>query len=259
MSLSGRVDTLENQVTFITQDLLQKIDLVASNSQSVTWNQQLDSIETSLLTMTAQLQTLQSLYTNLYLTVRTNYNEFTGHTGAIDTDTTALAETVATLDPEYAAMYQTGATIYDITGAYIGSFIGSVGATGACSKGVDIQLFESIGGPGSFNPPQDQFVVNQSGVYRFSTTFSIQALSVSPGNVALIDAAFATGNASGVVLGTDFQFELSSQGEDIHSVPINMLMNLNSGDNVMLVGKSNTECSLQILTSLMSIEKVSET
>lgn len=82
MTLSGRVDTLENQVTFITQDLIQKIDLVTSADRSVNWNQQLNSIDDTINTLTAQLQTLQTLYTNLYMSVQSNYYEFTGHRDA---------------------------------------------------------------------------------------------------------------------------------------------------------------------------------
>jgi len=80
-ALSGRVEALENQMSFMVQDLLQKIDLVASSTQSVNWNQQFDIIEADVNTMKSQLQTLQSLYTNLYITVRNNFATFTGHTG----------------------------------------------------------------------------------------------------------------------------------------------------------------------------------
>ncbi len=79
--LSGRVDTLETQVSFVVQDLLQKIDLVSHSAQAVQWNQQLDSIEDNIVTIKNQLQTLQSLYTNLYITTQNNYRTFTGHTG----------------------------------------------------------------------------------------------------------------------------------------------------------------------------------
>lgn len=81
MTLSGRVDNLEQQVTFLVQDLLQKIDIVSSSVQAVQWNQQLDSIEADVITIKNQLQTLQSLYTNLYITTQNNYRAFTGHTG----------------------------------------------------------------------------------------------------------------------------------------------------------------------------------
>jgi hypothetical protein len=79
--LSGRVTTLENQMSFVAQDLLQRIDLVAASSQAVSWNQQFDLIDRNLTTIKNQLQTLQSLYTNLFITVQNHYNTFTGHTG----------------------------------------------------------------------------------------------------------------------------------------------------------------------------------
>jgi hypothetical protein len=82
MTLSGRVDTLENQVTFITQDLIQKIDVATSATSSTAWNQQMDSFEDTVNVLSAQLHTLQSLYTNLYMSVQTNYYAFTGYTGA---------------------------------------------------------------------------------------------------------------------------------------------------------------------------------
>lgn len=257
MSLSGRVDTLENQVTYITQDLLQKIDLSTSSTRATQWNQQLDTVENSVDVLTTQLRTLQSLYTNLYLTVRDNYAVLTGHTGSTDTDLQALSETVATLDPEYAAMYQTGATQYDITAPLVNTFLGSVGATGSVNKGIDIQLYGSIG---ANDPPQDQFIVNQDGVYRFTTTFAMKADVIPGGNTTTIDSAIATGTASGIVPGSDFQFDLTDTANATsRTVAITKMMNLVSGQNVMLVGKADRECTLSIQTSLMNLEKVSET
>jgi hypothetical protein len=81
MTLTGRVDTLENQVTLITQDLLQKIDLTTSSNRANIWNQEISAIEVKLDTLTSQMQTLQSLYTNLYLTVNSNNDTFIAHTG----------------------------------------------------------------------------------------------------------------------------------------------------------------------------------
>jgi len=79
--LSGRVDTLENQITFITQDLLAKIDRTSASDQHIQWNQQLDLIDTTVTNLKQQVSVLQSLYTNLYKTVRDNQSAFTGHTG----------------------------------------------------------------------------------------------------------------------------------------------------------------------------------
>lgn len=80
--LSGRVETLENQFTYLTQDLLQKIDLVSSSLQQTQWNQQFDTIDEYISTLRTQVSTLQSLYINLYKTVRDNYILFTGYTGS---------------------------------------------------------------------------------------------------------------------------------------------------------------------------------
>jgi len=80
-TLSGRVDTLENQMTYLTQDLLQKIDLVTSSVQSVTWNQQYEELSTTIVSMRESLRSLQSLYVNLSISVSRNFNLFTGHTG----------------------------------------------------------------------------------------------------------------------------------------------------------------------------------
>lgn len=81
MTLTGRVETLENQVTFITQDLIQKIGLDVSDIRSTNWEQQLNTIEDTVNVLSAQLHTLQTLYTNLYMSVQTNYYAFTGHVG----------------------------------------------------------------------------------------------------------------------------------------------------------------------------------
>lgn len=72
--LSGRVTTIENQVTFIAQDLLQRIDLIAAGNQTNIWNQQFDLVDTNISTMKSQLQTLQSLYTNLYIRLQSSLN-----------------------------------------------------------------------------------------------------------------------------------------------------------------------------------------
>ncbi|MHA2064062.1 MAG: hypothetical protein ACXABY_06745 [Candidatus Thorarchaeota archaeon] len=79
--LSGRVDTLENQMTFVNQDLLQRPDFVAYQNFQNVWNQELSAISDTLDTLTAQLNTLQSLYVNLNATVSSNFTSFTGYTG----------------------------------------------------------------------------------------------------------------------------------------------------------------------------------
>jgi len=79
--LSGRVSDLENQVTYFTQDLLQKIDIISSSQQSSVWNQNYDTLYTAVTEMQASLRTLQTLYVNLTYTVSRNLSLFTGHTG----------------------------------------------------------------------------------------------------------------------------------------------------------------------------------
>lgn len=80
--LSGRVSSLESQVTRLTQDMLQKLDLVGASNLSLVWNQQFDLIDTNITNIKEQIATLQSLYSNLYLTVQTHYGVLTGHTGS---------------------------------------------------------------------------------------------------------------------------------------------------------------------------------
>lgn len=80
-TLSGRVDALENQLTYFTQDLLSKIDLVTASQQTSTWNQNYDLVYNKITEMEVLLKNLQSLYANLNYTVSRNYTYFTGHTG----------------------------------------------------------------------------------------------------------------------------------------------------------------------------------
>lgn len=80
-SVSGRVDVLETNVSYLTQDNLRKISTETLSEYSIVWNQQLTAIENSVLTVQNQLKTLQTLYTNLYMTVQSNQAAFTGHTG----------------------------------------------------------------------------------------------------------------------------------------------------------------------------------
>lgn len=80
--LSGRVDSLESRYTYLIQDLLTKIDTVAASTQATNWNQQFDLVDDAITTMRNQLQVLQNLYSNLYLTVQTHYGVLTGHTGS---------------------------------------------------------------------------------------------------------------------------------------------------------------------------------
>ena len=82
MTLTGRVEALENQMTFVVQDLLQRIDLVASSTQSSNWDQQFQVVDTAVSTMRSQLQVLQSLYTNLYIRFQSSTSALGALTGA---------------------------------------------------------------------------------------------------------------------------------------------------------------------------------
>lgn len=87
-TLSGRVNTLNSSLTYLNQNLLTRPDLAAFEQFQVIWNQQFDQLSASITNMQAQLQSLQTLYVNLYRSVVDNYSTFTGHTG----DPTAHAE-----------------------------------------------------------------------------------------------------------------------------------------------------------------------
>jgi len=82
--LSGRVQELENQMETFTQELLQRVDLVAASSQAINWNQQFDSVDNTVATMKSQLQNLQVLYTNLYIRFQSTLNSLTAATGRMD-------------------------------------------------------------------------------------------------------------------------------------------------------------------------------
>lgn len=81
--LSGRVDALESLTSFHTQDLLLKIGIDAASEQATNWNSQFDALDTTLQSIKSQLASLQTLYTNLYLTVQNNWIAFTGYTGSV--------------------------------------------------------------------------------------------------------------------------------------------------------------------------------
>lgn len=81
--LSGRVDAIEDQLAYFTQDLLQKIDLVSSSTQSQVWNTSFNSLSNLVTQIQANVRTLQSLYANLNYVVSNHYSYFTGHTGMV--------------------------------------------------------------------------------------------------------------------------------------------------------------------------------
>lgn len=81
LNLSGRINALESQKTYINQQLLQRPDLKNFSDFQNVWNRQLTELSTSVDKLTAGLKTLQQLYINLNMNVSANYSIFTGHTG----------------------------------------------------------------------------------------------------------------------------------------------------------------------------------
>lgn len=66
MTLSGRVDGLENQMSFVIQDLLSKLDLNTVSQLNNIWNQKLDIFENKLEDTDDSVSILQNLYSSLY-------------------------------------------------------------------------------------------------------------------------------------------------------------------------------------------------
>jgi len=64
--LSGRVDTVENSITYLTQDLLSRPTNKTISDFSLVWNQQFDIFENKLENTVRDLNVLQILYSNLY-------------------------------------------------------------------------------------------------------------------------------------------------------------------------------------------------
>lgn len=81
--LSGRVDTLENQMALVNQDLLLRPDQTAYSALISTWNQQFTELSTLSTQMNTMLRTLQALYTNLNKTVLTNQLSASTTTGTL--------------------------------------------------------------------------------------------------------------------------------------------------------------------------------
>jgi len=81
--LSGRITSIENQISMLMQDMLQKLDLVGASNLIQVWNQQFDSLDDKYFYLKDNLQELQVLYSNLVL----NQN-----TGLIQIDTSGFLE-----------------------------------------------------------------------------------------------------------------------------------------------------------------------
>lgn len=79
--LSGRIDTLDQTALFLQQSILQRPDITAYSSIQGIWNQSFNSLNTNLNTLIQKISSLYSLYTNLNISVASNYAVFTGHSG----------------------------------------------------------------------------------------------------------------------------------------------------------------------------------
>lgn len=80
-NLSGRINALEGQSTYVNQQLLQRPGLKEFTEFQVVWNRQLTELSNLASKLDSQVKTLQQLYVNLNMTVTSNYATFTGHTG----------------------------------------------------------------------------------------------------------------------------------------------------------------------------------
>jgi hypothetical protein len=81
LNLSGRINALEGQSTYVNQQLLQRPGLKEFTEFQTIWNRQLTELATLASRIDSQVKTLQQLYVNLNMTVTSNYATFTGHTG----------------------------------------------------------------------------------------------------------------------------------------------------------------------------------
>lgn len=71
--LSGRVDNIESQISFIIQDLLTKTSINTISDFRITWNQELDSFENKLEDTVRDVNILQVLYSNIYNYLTSGY------------------------------------------------------------------------------------------------------------------------------------------------------------------------------------------
>jgi len=100
--LSGRVSELEDQIAFLTQDLLRRPDIDTISQLQNLWNQRYSSVTDVYNNLDSEVQELQILYANLVL-----------GSGTHTTTTTGLAETFETVSKNlkqypYSLTYDTG-------------------------------------------------------------------------------------------------------------------------------------------------------
>lgn len=105
MSLSGRVQTIETQLSFLVQDLLLRPTLQTFSDYSITWNQSFDQLVDRIEDVKQDIYTLQSLYANIVL----------GISGATST-ASGLQETFETLNKN---LKQYNYKLYYDTGSYL--------------------------------------------------------------------------------------------------------------------------------------------
>ncbi|RMH13168.1 MAG: hypothetical protein D6698_14300 [Gammaproteobacteria bacterium] len=79
--LSGRMDEAEAKIADLYRLLLTKIDLATLNSLQQTINTRLDASDTTTSGHETRLDTLESLYINLSISLSDLNSAFTGHTG----------------------------------------------------------------------------------------------------------------------------------------------------------------------------------
>ena len=78
---SGRIDTLENKLLQINQDILARPDIAAFEAYQGIYNQQIDTFKTTLSKVDGLTKTLTNLYTSLTSDHNSLKALFTGHTG----------------------------------------------------------------------------------------------------------------------------------------------------------------------------------
>lgn len=125
--LSGRIDSIETQLTFLSQDLLQKIDITTLSQSNSIWNQQYNELYTVYTEVNRDLQELQVLYTNLVLAGLSGSSSVTG---------AYLSETFETISKN---LKQYGSSIY-YSGEYISQITYEITDTTYINKYINYDL-----------------------------------------------------------------------------------------------------------------------
>lgn len=82
--LSGRLDTVETSLSYLTTQLATRPDLTTFQDYSRGQEQDLDTLVNNYNLIKNQLRSISTLYTNLLNTVTSNLRTFTGHSGNSD-------------------------------------------------------------------------------------------------------------------------------------------------------------------------------